>query len=207
MIEGKEANSKHRILPEIAKRWSPRAFSDMKVEQEKLLRAFEAARWAPSSRNEQPWRFIVAQKGDAHYDKLFDCLDEGNKKWAFTAPVLGACLAKKVFDYKDKPNKHHAHDLGLAMGSLLAQATSDGLYVHQMGGVLPENILKNFNVDGEKYIPMTMFVIGYRDEHRLKELPENDQKSEHEPRKRKVLSELISGDNFGEAPEWVVDEE
>ncbi|AEV31809.1 nitroreductase [Owenweeksia hongkongensis DSM 17368] len=207
MIEGKDAETKHRILPEITKRWSPRAFSEIKVEQEKLLRAFEAARWAPSSRNEQPWRFIVAQKGEEHYDKLFDCLDEGNKKWAYTAPVLAACLAKTNFDYKNKPNAHHAHDLGLAMGGLLAQATTDGLYVHQMAGIIPENILKNFNVDGEKFVPMTMFVMGYRDEHRLKELSENDQKSEHEPRKRKELSELISGSNFGEAPAWTVEEE
>lgn len=207
MIEGKEASTRLKMLPEISKRWSPRAFSDIKIEEEKLLRSFEAARWAPSSRNEQPWRFIVAQKGDEHYDKLFDCLDEGNKKWAFTAPVLGACLAKKLFDYKDKPNAYHAHDLGLAMGNFLAQATSDGLYVHQMAGIEPEKILKNFNVDGEKYAPMTMFAMGYRDEHRIKELSEKDQESEYALRKRKKLSELISGARFGEAPDWLEDEE
>ena len=85
----KPAEAAHPIHDVIARRWSPRAFDERPVEQETLKSLFEAARWAPSSNNEQPWRFIVASKETStDYDRLFACLVEGNRKWAFRAPVL-----------------------------------------------------------------------------------------------------------------------
>jgi len=203
MIPGKDAQTGSNLLPSIAERWSPRSFGEKEVEDEKLLRIFEAARWAASSRNEQPWHFIVAQKGDEHYEKLFNGLDDGNKKWAWTAPVIVACLSKLKFDYKGYPNAHHAHDLGLAMGNLLAQATHEGLHIHQMAGIKPEVIINNFSIDAEKYKVVTMFVMGYADESRLMVLPEDVQKSETQERKRKPLHEIVSGGSLGKPPGWI----
>lgn len=202
MIKEKIADTKLEIMSEIANRWSARGFSEKAVEEEKLQRVFEAARWAPSSRNEQPWRFIVAQKGDEHYDKLFNGLDDGNKRWAWTAPVLVASITKLKFDYKGYTNGHALHDLGLAMGALLVQATHEGLQVHQMGGIHPEVITDGFGINAKDYKVVTMFVIGYQDESRLSGIPERDQESEYEPRKRRPLSETISGSVWGKTPEW-----
>ncbi len=203
MIPEKKAQADFKLMPEIADRWSPRAFADKPVENKKLLRVLEAARWAPSSRNEQPWRFIIAQKGDAHYDRLFEGLDEGNRKWAWTAPVIAATLGKRKFDYKDRENHFHMHDLGLAMGNLLAQATHEGLYVHQMAGIIPENIISNFNINESEYGVSAMFVMGYQDEARLDELDEKYSQSERRTRQRKSLKEIVFGARFGESPDWL----
>jgi len=203
MMAEKKANTNYPIIDELSQRWSPRAFSNQAVEDEKLLRIFEAVRWAPSSRNEQPWRFLVARKGDEHYDQLFEGLNEFNQKWAWTAPVIGASLAKVKMAHKGKEIADRIHDVGLAMGSFLAQATHEGLHVHQMAGIHPDKILENFDIDGEEYEVVAMFVLGYQDFERLSELDEEYYESEKKPRERKPLAELISGNNFGKAPDWV----
>tara|TARA_R110000850_G_scaffold49072_3_gene121227 strand:- start:841 stop:1452 length:612 start_codon:yes stop_codon:yes gene_type:complete len=203
MIEGKQAQTDIELMKEIATRWSPRAFSDKPVEEEKLLRMFEAARWAPSSSNGQPWHFIIARKGDAHYNKLFEGVNEGNQKWAWSAPVVGVSLAQKRFDYKNRENRHYMHDVGMAMGNLLTQATHDGLYVHQMGGIIPEKIYTNFEVDEDKYEVVAMFVIGYQDESRLDEMDEKFRESEMKPRERRALKDFLFAGKFGENPEWI----
>lgn len=202
MIE-KPATTDHEILPEISNRWSPRAFSEKMVETEKLLKLLEAARWAPSSSNEQPWRFIIARKGDSYYDKLFEGLNESNQKWAWTAPVIGVTLGKKTFTGKDRENKYRLHDTGLAMGNLLAQATHEGLFVHQMAGIVPENIIRNFEIDENEYQLAAMFVIGYQDENRLSEMEERYSASERKQRERKSMKELVFGGKFGINPEWI----
>ncbi|HAD97399.1 MAG TPA: nitroreductase [Cryomorphaceae bacterium] len=202
MLEQKKAQTEHELIPEIMNRWSPRAFADREVEVEKLQRIFEAARWAPSSTNEQPWRFIVASKGDEHYDKLYGCLNEWNRKWTWTAPVLVATLAKKNFTKNDKPNKHSWHDLGLAMGNLSAQATHENLYLHQMAGIHTEEVERLFEVDTDAYEVVSMFVLGYQDEKRLQELEERYHESELKERSRKPLNELVFGKRFGEAVKW-----
>ena len=207
MIKEKIAQTHQTVMEEVTNRWSPRGFADREVEEDKLIRVFEAARWAPSSRNEQPWRFIVARKGDEHYERLFNGLDEGNKSWAWTAPVVCASIAKLKFNYKGYPNNHALHDLGLAMGGLLAQATHEGLHVHQMAGIQPEVVLEEFGINSEDYKVVTMFVIGYQDESRLSEISEKDQKSEYEVRKRRPLSETVSGARWGEAAAWVPKED
>jgi nitroreductase len=117
------------ILPEILKRKSIMSFSDKPVEPEKLKLLFEAARWAPSSSNVQPWRFIYASKEDSeNYNKIFDLLFEGNKVWAGSAPVLAISIAEVVMEYKERPNRFAFHDLGMAVGNLLIQATSMGIF-------------------------------------------------------------------------------
>ncbi|MDH5726616.1 MAG: nitroreductase family protein, partial [Nitrospira sp.] len=90
-----------------ARRWSPRAFDERPVETQLLRSLFEAARWAPSSNNEQPWRFIVASKEhQTDWNRLFECLAEGNRRWAFRAPVLVLSVASMYFEDDGKPNRH-----------------------------------------------------------------------------------------------------
>src|SRR6185295_4926818 len=105
-------------------RWSPRSFADRAIEPEKLRSIMEAARWAPSSSNEQPWRYIVATKEDpANYARLFNCLVEGNKLWAKSAPVLMISVAMKTFTRNGKPNRFSGHDVGQASALLTVEAT------------------------------------------------------------------------------------
>src|SRR3989442_5925948 len=116
----KPAQTDYPIEEILKRRWSPRAFSDRMVESEKLLSLFEAARWAPSSFNEQPWFFIVAtkQKLEEHA-RLLSCFVEKNQQWARLAPVLMVSVAKLKFEKTGKPNRHAFHDVGLAMGNML----------------------------------------------------------------------------------------
>ena len=133
------ASTDHPVHEFISKRWSPYSFVDRPVETDDLLSLFEAARWAPSSYNEQPWHYIVATKDSPKaFERLLSCLVEGNQIWAKSAPVLALGIAKLNFDYNNKPNRAAIHDLGLAAGNLLFEATARGLYVHQMIGILPE---------------------------------------------------------------------
>ena len=183
-----QPNFNYPINELLQKRWSPRAFSDNSLTEEQVLTLFEAARWAASCNNEQPWRFIWSLKdGSEKYQKLFDCLKPGNQEWAKNAPFLMLTLVKTTFA-SGEANKWCRHDLGLAMGNLTAQATSMGLYVHNMGGFIADNAIEHFNLP-EGIKPVTMVVIGYMGE--LSSLSEFNQKREMEPRTRKPLDELF----------------
>ncbi len=203
MIKEKIAPTDHPIMQEISHRWSPRAFSEKSVEENKLLSLLEAVRWAPSNRNEQPWHFIIARKGDVHYSKLFEGLNEWNSKWAFTAPVLIAVMAKRNFDYKNQSNNHSWYDVGLAIGNLLIQATHIGLSAHQMAGIYPEKIVKNFSIRSSKYDVVSVIALGYQDEYRLVELVNSYRESEYKARERKALKEFVFGEDFGKNPDWL----
>src|SRR4026207_2532829 len=129
----KQAPAPHHIGELLARRWSPRAFEERPLEPEKFRSLFEAARWAPSSNNEQPWRFLAATKDHrADYDRLLGCLSEGNLKWAFRAPVLILSVARLLFEDDGTPNRHALHDTGMAVENLVLQATGLGLQAHQM---------------------------------------------------------------------------
>lgn len=147
----------------IKDRKSIRAFCDKEVEQEKLELMFEAAHWAPSSMNEQPWRFIYVTKNDADYDKVFSALNDGNKKWAVKAPVLLVAIAKNNYHYKNRENTHAMYDLGQAVAMLSVQATDLGLYVHQMGGVHFDVLQENLKIPDD-YTPSTVIAVGYKGE-------------------------------------------
>ncbi len=123
------------ILDVLSQRWSPRAFAPRIVEQEKLAEVFEAARWAPSCYNDQPWEFVLTRRGqDPAYQQLLACLMPANQAWAATAPLLVLNTVRQNFLHNGKPNRWAFYDLGLAVGNLLAQATALGLSVHQMAG-------------------------------------------------------------------------
>src|SRR5258708_2099798 len=157
----KPAKTEYPIDPLLTRRWSPRAFAERGIEPNKLRSLFEAARWAPSSFNEQPWSFIVATKGEPeNYQKLLSCLVEGNQKWARLAPVLMVSVAKLNFEKTGKPNRHALHDVGLAMGSLLVEAIALGLFVHQMAGFSVDKVREAYQVP-EGFEPLAAIAIGY----------------------------------------------
>lgn len=152
----------HDILRPIADRWSGRAFSPEPVEESVLLRLFEAARWAPSSFNEQPWRFIYAAQGEPGWDKLSETLLEGNV-WARKAPVLVLSVVKTFHAHNNKPNKFAWHDLGQAVALLSVQATAERLNLHQMGGFDSAKAREFFHI-GEGFDPVSVIAVGYRAE-------------------------------------------
>lgn len=171
----------------ISKRYSPRAFSEKPVSSEQLADLFEAARWSPSSRNEQPWRFVVAQKGEAAYDEFLDVLNEWNQLWAQSAPVLIAAVAKMNSSHKNYPNKHAWYDLGQAVAHLTFQATSQGLYLHQMGGFSQDKAKLNLNIP-EGFEPVKMIALGYKGT--LDRIPENYHADEGKQRIRLPLEDI-----------------
>jgi nitroreductase len=131
------------IHPLIADRYSPRAFSDSPITEQELGSLFEAARWAPSSINEQPWRFIYARKGENAFAEMVNGLSDGNKPWAKNAPVLLIALVKNEFS-RGGVNIAASHDLGLAVGNMSLQAQHLNIGIHQMGGISREYLTHAF---------------------------------------------------------------
>ena len=191
----KPADTRYPINELIERRWSPRAFADTPVEAETLYRLFEAARWAPSSFNQQPWGFIVGTKEDEPAHRaIADCLVEGNRAWAAAAPVLLMSLAKLTFDHNGKPNRHAYHDLGLAVGSMLVQATDLGLIAHQMAGFDVDKARTDLQVP-EGYDPVAAMALGYPGD--AEKLPEALREKEHGPRARNDFAEFVFAGTFG----------
>lgn len=187
----------------IARRWSPRAFAPEPVEDEKLRQILEAARWAPSSGNGQPWSFIIATQAmpDA-FRRMVACLMPGNVPWASKAPVLGIVVAKMV-RANGKPNRHAYYDSGMAMQSLLLQATALDLYARQMGGFEPDTARALFEIPND-HEAVAMFALGYLGDPA--HLAENHQEQELAPRRRRPLQEFVFGDKWGD-PSSLVEEE
>jgi nitroreductase len=157
----KTASNDYPIHDLLKRRWSPRTFADRQVEPDKLRSLLEAARWAPSSYNEQPWVFLVGTRDrPEEHDRVLGCLVEFNQTWAKSAPVLMLTCAHLAFDRNGQPNRHAFHDVGLAMANLTVQATAEGLAVHQMAGIVPEKVRAAFSVpDG--WEPVAAAAIGY----------------------------------------------
>jgi nitroreductase len=190
----KIADASAGLHPLIRHRWSPWAFSERPVGNEELRLLLEAARWAPSSANEQPWRFIVAPRSDepAH-SKLIDTVVPKNREWAESAPVLMLTVAKTTFSHNGSPNPYAFHDVGLAMGTVLTQATALGLSLHQMGGFDREKARANFQIP-EGYDPVAVTAIGYAGSP--DSLPERLKQQSSTPRQRKSLNELAFGSEW-----------
>lgn len=185
----KTADTDYPIHELLRKRWSPRAFSDESVDPDLLEQLFEAARWAPSSYNEQPWRFIVARKEDEEeFAELSRVLNEFNQGWATGAPVLALGLAKQSFDLDERNNPHAGHDLGQSIAHLTFEATRHDLFVHQMAGILPDKAEEIYDFSDDLK-PLTMFAIGYKGDP--EQLEAKLQKQETTPRSRKDLDEII----------------
>lgn len=194
------APTQHPVLDAIAQRWSPRAFAETPVEPEKLRSLFEAARWAASSYNEQPWRFIVATKQDrGAYEKALDCLVEANQAWAKAAPVLVLTAVSTRFNKNGKPNRCASHDLGAAAAHLALEATNLGLVIHQMAGINPSKVQATYGVpDG--FEPQTAIAIGYPGQ--ADDLPEQWMRdAESAERSRNAFDDFVFTGQWGKASE------
>ena len=191
----KTVSTDHPVHEFIAARWSPYAFDERPVNKDDILSLFEAARWAPSSYNEQPWHYIIATKDNTEeFQRMLSCLVEGNQTWAKSAPVLALGVTRLNFEYNNKPNRAAIHDLGIAAGTLLFEATARGLSVHQMIGILPEKASKLYAVpDG--YEVITGIAIGYAGNPNS--LPEDIKERDAARRPRKPLSDFVFGNRWG----------
>jgi nitroreductase len=190
-----EVTTDHPVQEILAGRWSPYAFADRSVSREDLLSLFEAARWAPSSYNEQPWSYVVATREQPdEFSRLLSCLVEGNQAWAKSAPVLALGCTRLNFERNGQPNAAAAHDLGLASAGLVFEATARGLAVHQMIGILPDRAREVYRIpDGVR--PLTGLAIGYAGD--ASRLPENLQARDQSRRPRKPLADFIFGSQWG----------
>ena len=185
----------------IQNRWSPRAFSDKHVPQEVLRSLFEAARWAPSSNNEQPWAFIVATKDDAeNFEKSLGALVEFNANWAKKAPVLVIAVAELAFAKNNAPNRNAQYDVGAASLQLCLEATARGLVVHQMAGFDPETAKEAYDIP-QGWEPIAAMAIGYPGD--ASSLPEPLQSREKAPRTRKRIREFVMSGQWGHTAEFV----
>lgn len=182
----KPAETRHPIANLLKRRWSPRAIDPGRpVEREKILSLLEAARWAPSAYNEQPWRYLVFEASDGEaIEKGRSCLVEGNA-WARNAPLLLIAVVKESFTHDGRPNSWARHDLGLASENLVLQAVELGLVAHQMAGFDPRRARELFGIP-EGFTPVTMIAVGYPGDP--KRLSPKQQEMESAPRVRREIS-------------------
>lgn len=159
----KKAIAEHPIHELIENRWSPYRFTSRAVSSNDLHSLFEAARWAPSSYNEQPWRFVLATKEQPEeFERVLSCLLEANQAWAQHAYALVLASARLTHERNGKENKAAIHDLGAAVSYLSLEAASRGIAVHQIIGIEPDKAQQLYNIPDD-YQTLTAFAIGYAD--------------------------------------------
>ena len=185
----------------IRNRWSPRAFSEKPVPPEVLRSLFEAARWAPSSSNEQPWAYLVATKDDPeNFAKMLGVLVEFNVLWAKHAPALALSVAHLKTQRDGKPNRVALHDVGSATAQLTFEANARGLQVHQMAGFDTEKARQTFAIPGD-WEPVAAMAIGYPGDPGS--LPEKLRERELATRTRKPLGEFVMTGGWGHTAPFV----
>ncbi len=182
----------HDIEPILFHRWSPRAMSGEQISEQELMTLFEAARWAPSSYNAQPWRFLYARRGTANWDRYFDLMVEFNQSWTKHAAVLMVVVSRKTFEWNDQAAPTHSFDAGAAWQNLALQGSTMGLVVHGMQGFDYEkarvalNVPEDFQVDA-------MIAVGKPGKR--EDLPEDLQERE-QPSDRKPVAEIAIEGGF-----------
>jgi nitroreductase len=182
-------------------RWSPRAFSDKSVAPDVLRSLFEAARWAPSSSNMQPWAYLVATKDDPeNFAKMLGTLVEFNAGWAKQAPSLAMSVAQAKAPKDGAVNRWAMHDVGSASAQLTFEANSHGLLVHQMAGFDAEKARRAFSIP-QDWEPVAVMAIGYPGDPQS--LPDRLRERELAPRTRKPLSEFVMTDVWGHTASFV----
>ena len=177
------------VLPVFHQRWSPRVFTSREVTPAELAKVFEAARWAPSSGNQQPWRFLVGFLGSPTHDKLAAALMGFNKAWAGNAPVLILGVTNTINPGNGKPNGYALFDLGAASSYLVLQAAAQGLVAHQMAGYEHDQARQSLEIP-ESYALGSLIAVGYQGEIASIDNPQLVEK-EIAPRTRKPLSEIV----------------
>lgn len=190
----KPAPTDHEVNALVRERWSPRAFSDRPIDEETLSSLLEAARWSPSSRNSQPWRFLIARREDRDaFRSMLDCLAPANQRWARNAAVLMVAVALET-DHKNRPLTHGVYDTGQAVAWMTVEATSRGLRVHQMGGFDPAAVRETWAVPDEAR-PITAIALGFPGDP--DSLEEDLRAQEIAPRKRRPATELAHFGRWG----------
>jgi nitroreductase len=191
----KKAATDYPILPILAERWSPYGFENRPMLETDLCSLFEAARWAASSYNEQPWNYLVAtRENSAEFGRLLSCLVEANQAWAKEAPVLVLGIVSLRFGRNNQDNRAAVHDLGLAAGNLLAEATTRGLSVHQMIGILPDKARELYQIP-EHFEAWTALAIGYKADPA--KLPDALRERDMALRQRKPLNKFVFTGRWG----------
>lgn len=202
-VDRVNATSKGVIEP-IGSRWSPYRFNGQPISDEALRRCLDAARWAASSFNDQPWYWIVARRQESEaFEAMIGCLMEANRPWASQAGALILTVTRDQFAYNGKPNRVALHDLGAAAAHLALQAVAEGLQVHQMAGIQLAQIAAQYQLP-EGHQPQTAIAIGYA----ATDEPANESEAELEkrqsgPRQRRPLTEQVFGGRFGQAADWL----
>jgi nitroreductase len=196
--------SEKKALPDypihefLAERWSPYAFQDRPISEADLCSLFEAARWAASSYNEQPWSYIVATKENPElFQQLLSCLVDANQFWAKDAPVIALGIVSHKFTRNQEDNRAAIHDLGLATSNLVVEATARGICVHQMIGILPDKARELFEIP-EGYEAWTGMAIGYQGDPMT--LPDALKERDLMPRQRKPLDQFVFSGKWGHSP-------
>jgi nitroreductase len=193
----KHAAPDHPVLTPIAERWSPYVFDERPVEREKLLTCLEAARWAESSYNEQPWIFFLSERTNpAEFERGLECLLEANQVWAKHAGVLILTAISRTFKKNGSPNRVAEHDLGIAAAHFALQAAALGLQAHQMAGVNLTKVKQTYNLP-EGYDPMTAIALGYAGAPPGGADPQLAPR-DATPRSRKALSEFVFAGDWGQ---------
>ena len=197
----KPAPTEYPVHEFIRDRWSPRAFAQKPISAEDLRSLFEAARWAPSSSNEQPWAFIVATHDDQeNFAKALQPLVEFNATWAKHAYVLGYAVSELAFAKNDTPNRNAQYDTGAAMSQLTTEATSRGIRVHQMAGFDPNTARDVFKIPAG-WDAIAAFAMGYPGDPAS--LPEPYRQRETLPRVRKPIREFVMTGTWGQTAEFI----
>jgi nitroreductase len=198
----KSAFTNYPIHELLAERWSPYAFQDRMVSEADLCSLFEAARWAASSYNEQPWSYIVSTKENPElFQQLLSCLVDANQFWAKDAPVLALGIVSHKFARNQEDNRAAIHDLGLATSNLVVEATAREICVHQMIGILPDKARDLFEIP-EGCEAWTAMAIGYQGDPMT--LPDALKERDLMPRQRKPLDQFVFSEKWGNASPLVL---
>ncbi|MCA6075275.1 nitroreductase family protein [Fulvivirga sedimenti] len=188
-IDIKQAKTRYNVLDVIRKRWSPRSFSKYPLMPEEIETLLEAATWAPSAMNEQPWRFVVASKEDEEkFRKLADFLVPGNRVWAENAAVLMVVFGVTTYARNGKENINVGHDVGMATQNLLLQGVSMDVYGHVMEGFDKDRVIEEFQLP-DNIRPLTMLALGRLDVPDLLEEPYYSR--EQSPRTRRSVEDSV----------------
>jgi nitroreductase len=182
------AQNDHPINDLFRRRWSPRAMDSRPIEDEKLLSLLEAARWAPSSLNEQPWQLVVTRQSGEEHQRLCDCLSSNNRRWACNAAILILTVARTTLSRDARPNRYAWHDVGLATENLLLQAVELGLHAHPMAGFDHAAAQRAFDIP-EDCQPVTVIALGYPGN--VDDLPKEMRPRELAPRTRRPLQDFV----------------
>jgi len=176
------------IHPLIRKRWSALAFADQAIPDEQVRELFEAASWAPSAHNDQPWEYIYAHRATAGFERLLPFLYESNQVWAKSASILFVATTRSTYSKNGKPNPSAVHDLGMANAQLLLQAVHRGIYGHLIAGFDADKVRASFQLQ-DSVIPVCMGALGYLGN--AEDLDDHYRTRELSARTRKPVSEFV----------------